>query len=320
VISDKDLEIVEKLKKVAAELGRKPTRDEFRKISGVSDHQLRKLTYNGYVQLAGLAIYPNKKLADIEVYTPKILLIDIEVAPLKVWSYGIRDQYHSVNSIDEDWNVLSFAAKFLDEEKIYYFHVDPANPRDDSSVVKEAFNLISKCDYLVAHNLAFDLKMLTARWLFYEFHVVRPFQKICTYQIAKCNFRLTSNKLEYLAKYLGVIEKLDHGKFPGMELFKQCAQGNLEAFKELEDYNVRDVVTLEAVFLKLRRYDSRIRFSYFTQENTCSCGSREFREVDPIATSTGIFRTHQCVECGRAYRDQENLLSAQLRKGLFKKI
>jgi hypothetical protein len=318
MISDRDLEIVEKLKRVANELGRRPTRTEFIKLGPVTDWQLRKITFNGYLQLAGLAIYPNKPLAEIEVYEPKILLIDIETAPLKLWSYGIREQYHAVNSIDEDWTLLSFAAKFLNEEKIHYFHVDPNSPRDDRSVAEEAYKLISQCDYLVAHNLAFDLKMLKARWLFYDFKVTRPFQKICTYQIAKSNFRMTSNKLEYLAKYLNVIEKLDHGKFPGMELFKQCVNGNMEAFRELEDYNVRDVVTLEAIFLKLRRYDSRIRFSFFYQESTCSCGSKEFREVDPVATSTGIFRTQQCIECGKCFRDGKNLLSSTLRKSLLK--
>lgn len=316
MISDRDLELIEKLKQLGKDLGRKPTRDEFRD-SGVPNSNYRHLTFNGLLKLAGFELHPNQKATKIEAFDPVIVILDIEVAPLKLWSYGIREQYHGTESIDEDWTILSFAAKELNKEEIVYHAVSPDNPRDDEMVVREAFFLLNRADIIICHNAAFDIKMLQARFLFYDLPVRRPTREICTLRIARKHFRLTSNKLEYLAKYLKVIEKLDHAKFAGMKLFKECAKGNPEAFQELFDYNVRDVITTEACYLRLRKFDKSIRFNVFYQDNICDCGSTEMRRIDPIATNIGIFKVHQCVECGKIYREKENLLSNDLRKHLM---
>lgn len=317
ILTDKDLELVEKLKELGRELGRKPTRDEFT-ASGVPHCQFRKLTFNGLLRLAGYDLHPNQKAQSIDpILKPRVLLIDIEVAPLKLWSYGIRKQYHGVGSIDEDWTLLSFAAKWLDSEEIFYFSVTKENPRDDQKVAREAFFLLNQADVVIAHFASFDVKMLRARFFYYDFPEARPFRVVCTYQIARKHFRLTSNKLEYLAKFLKVAEKKTHSSFPGMELFKQCALGNDDAFKELEDYNIGDIVTLEAIYLKLRKYDKTIRWNVFYQDNRCPCGSEEYRKLDPIVTNTGAFHCYQCVDCGSVQRKKENLIDVSIRKHLL---
>lgn len=316
-LSQKELDLVEKLKQFSVENGRKPTRDEFRKYADHPTTRFGSLTFNQLLDLAGLPLHPNQRLAKIDPCKPKILFIDIETAPLRLWSYGIRDQYHTPDAIETDLSVLSFAAKWADSEEIIYHSVDPADPRNDESLVREAYFLMNQADYICAHNASFDTKILRGRWLKYEFLRERPFQVICTLRVARKHFKLTSMKLSYLAKYLGVIEKLEHDKYPGMSLFVECSKGNLDAFKHLEDYNTRDVLTLEAVYLKLRRYDDSIRFSIFEQENTCSCGSTEMRKIEPIATKTNIFESYQCVDCGKVFRG-DGLLSSILRKHLLK--
>lgn len=318
MLSQKELELVEKLKAFHKELGVKPTRDQFMDYLGLKVTKFGSLTFNQLLKLAGLPLHPNQQLAEIDPSPPKILFIDIELANMEVRTWGIRDQYIPHTEIIKDWSVLSFAAKWSDSEEILYYEVDHMDPRNDRQVVREAFDLMNKADVVVAHNAPFDVKKLRSRWLYYEFERERHRRVICTLAIARRHFSLSSNKLEYLAKYLGVIEKLDHGKYPGMKLFSECANGNPDAFKELRDYNVRDVLTLEGVFLKLRRYDSSIRYNVFNQDNVCSCGSKEFREVEPITTNSGVFKTWQCVECGFNLRDTKNLLSAQLRKTLLK--
>lgn len=317
ILTDKDLELIEKLKALGRELGRKPTRDEF-VASGVSFYDMRKITFNGLLRLAGFELHPNQKLDSIDpILKPRILILDIETAPLKVWSYGIREQHHGLESIDEDWTILSFAAKWLDSEEVIYHAVSPLDTRNDIPVIREAFFLLNQADVVIAHNANFDIKMLRSRFLFYEFPETRPFRTICTYQVAKRHFRLTSYKLEYVAKYLRVIEKLDHAKFPGMKLFKECAAGNVEAFRELEDYNIRDIITTEAVYLKLRKYDKSIRWNVFFQDNQCECGGQDFRKLEPIITNVGAFNCFQCVDCGSVKREKSNLISPAIRKGLL---
>ena len=312
------MELVDKLKALHKELGVKPTRDQFTEYIGNKNPKFGSLTFNQLLKLAGLPLHPNQQLAQIDPSPPKILFLDIEVCPLTVQSWGIRDQYIGHNEIVHDWSILSFAAKWADSEDIIYYQVDSKSPRNDRDVTRKAFDLMNQADIVVAHHADFDIKKLRARWLFYGFERERERRVICTLKIARRNFKLTSAKLDYLAKYLDVINKLDHGKFPGMKLFSECAVGNPEAFTELEIYNCRDVLTLEAVYLKLRRYDKSIRYNIFNQDNICSCGSKEFREVEPITTNAGVFKTWQCIECGFNLRDTKNLLSAQLRKHLMK--
>jgi DNA polymerase elongation subunit (family B) len=317
MLSQKELDLVEKLKAFAREIGRKPSRNEFKEHLGQNNNRFGSLTFNKLLELAGLPLHPNQKLAKIDQFKPKILILDIETCVLEAYVFGIRDQYIGTNQIKEDNSVLSWAAKWLDDEEIFYEEVDHSSPRNDERIINSIFLLLNKADAVICHNVAFDIKVLQGRFLKYGLKVVRPFVKICTLQIARKNFKLTSNKLEYLARFLGVIEKLDHGKYPGMELFKQCSIGNPDAFKELRDYNIRDIVTLEAIYLKLRRYDNSIRYSVFEQENICSCGSTDMRKIDPVATKTNVFETYQCVDCGRCFRG-DGLLSGVLRKHLLK--
>ena len=317
-MTNKDVELVEKLKAITRDLGRKPTRNEFCELAGVTQTSFRHLTYNGLLTLAGIPLHPNQQKIKIDPSPPKILIIDIEVNPLKVHSYGIRDQYHGTDAIDEDWTILSFAAKFLDSEEIIYHAVDPMSPRDDREVVAKAFELLNAIDCAVGHNLNFDIKMLAARFLYYDLGQTRSFRSICTYKIARRHFRLSSNKLGYLASYLGVIEKLEHEKYAGMKLFIECGKGNPDAFNCLEDYNVRDVVTTEAVYLRLRKYDNSIRFNLFYQDNQCDCGSKEMRKLEPIITNAGAFNVFQCVDCNKVYRDNTNLIPSRFRSGLLR--
>jgi hypothetical protein len=316
LISDRDLEIVEKLKAVAKELGRKPTRDEFEKISGVGRYFYKHLTYNGLLKLAGLPLHPNQSLSKIDVTQPVIVVLDIEVAPLKLWSFGIRDQYHGTESIDEDWTILSFAARDIGTGEMIYHEVSPLSPRDDKDVVMAAFNLLNKVDVVICHNARFDISMLRSRFLFYDLPETRPFRQICTLNVARKYFRLTSNKLEYLARFLGVKEKSSHQNFAGMKLFSECANGNPEAFAELQAYNQRDVEVTEECYYRLRKYDKSIRFNLFYQNNQCDCGSSEFKVLDPIYLNTGAFKVFQCLKCGKNHRSKENLISNHIRSGL----
>lgn len=50
-------------------------------------------------------------------------------------------------------------------------------------------------------------------------------------------------------------KKSAHKKFPGFELWKQCLARNKEAFKEMEQYNKMDVLSLEELYTKISPWD-----------------------------------------------------------------
>ena len=52
---------------------------------------------------------------------PKILLFDIENTPIVTYAWGIHDDpMHSTKFVKEDWKIMCWAAKWLDEKKIHF--------------------------------------------------------------------------------------------------------------------------------------------------------------------------------------------------------
>jgi len=62
---------------------------------------------------------------------PKILVFDIETAPILAYTWGIWDQNIALNQIKQDWFVISWSAKWLDDKKVLY--MDQRNSKDVSN-------------------------------------------------------------------------------------------------------------------------------------------------------------------------------------------
>ena len=76
----------------------------------------------------------------------------------------------------------------------------------------------------------------------------RPFLEIDLLQSVRSRFRLTSNKLDFVAQFLGLGQKTKH---KGMQLWKDCIDGDAAAWEVMEEYNKQDVVLLEDLYLYL---------------------------------------------------------------------
>jgi len=169
---------------------------------------------------------------------------------------------------------------------------------------------------LTQNGKQFDLKKLNARFVFHGFKPPRPYKHIDTLTIAKSKFGFTSNKLAYMADFLTGSKKSEHKKFPGFELWIECLKGNQAAWKEMELYNKKDVTVLEEVYEKLKAWDTSVNYNVYTDEDTCFCGSQEFRRRGYHYTQTGKFQIYRCNGCGKWSRGSENLLSKERRKGM----
>jgi hypothetical protein len=315
-------ELVSRLKALAKELDKTPSVSEFI-ASGESKRQILKYKHSELVRAAGLP--PNKHSritppTEIIRRDPKILCFDLELAPLVLQGWGLYDQNFGLNQIERDWFILSFAAKFLDKDEIHYF--DQRNSKDladDLELVQRLHKIINEADILLGHNLdKFDVKKLNARFIRHSLPPIHPKQTIDTLKIAKKFFSFTSNKLEYIAKFLKCEEKSKHSKFLGHTLWSECLNGNEEAFKEMEIYNKQDVITTIEVYQKLVVYDPSINFQTFGQARICSCGGTSFFKNGLKYTKQGIFQLYRCPGCGKGFVEKENLVNKHLRKELFK--
>lgn len=254
----------------------------------------------------------------------KVLLLDIETAPLLGYVWGLFDQNIALNQLHTDWYVLSWSAKWLGSPENEVMYADQRKAKDiedDSKILKELHKLLNEADVIITQNgKKFDVKKINARFILHGFNPPSSYRHIDTLQIAKKHFGFTSNKLAYMtSKLCTKYKKLDHAKFSGFELWKQCLAGNIKAWEEMESYNKYDVLSLEELYLKLRPWDNSINFNVYHEsiEEACnSCGNLSLIKKGFRYTNTGKFQRYICKDCGAETRGRENLLSKSKRKSL----
>lgn len=253
---------------------------------------------------------------------PKILVLDIETKPLTSFVWSLWVDRIGLNQIETDWSILSWCAKWLGDEEIFYEDLrDAKDVENDKKLLKNIWRLLDEADIIITQNgKKFDIPKLNARFVLNGMKPPSSFRQIDTYQIARKHFKFTSNKLEYLTdKLCTKHKKSKHKKYHGFELWKACMRGDIEAWKEMEDYNVIDVLSLEELYYKLAPWDNSINFSLYSDEitPTCSCGSKSFSKSGFYYTNASKFQKYKCTECGREHRDKKNLLSKEKKKNMI---
>lgn len=255
----------------------------------------------------------------------RILVLDIETSPLISYTWGLFDQNVALNQVVEDWSILSYAAKVLGEDKVYYADTSKSKDiRNDKQLLQGLWKLLDDADIVVGQNsIAFDVKKIKARMIIHGMKPPSSFEQLDTMRIAKKHFNFTSNKLEYLSKKLCTkYKKLTHKKFAGFELWNECLKGNKAAWAEMKEYNIHDVLSTEELYLKLQPYDNGLNYNLYTVgvSTTCSCGSTNFKKNGYKYTSTGKYQRYLCLECGSESRDRINLFSKEKKASLRVKV
>ncbi len=252
---------------------------------------------------------------------PRVLLFDIETAPILGYVWRLWDQNVALNQIKSDWHLLSWAAKWLDDDDSAVQYMDQRFAKDiedDRDILRFIWGLLDEADIVITHNgRAFDSKKLNARFAIQGFKPPSSYRHIDTKVLASKHFAFTSNKLEYLTdKLCTKYKKMKHGKFPGFELWRECLAGNPKAWDEMELYNKRDVLALQELYRKLVPWDTSVSFSVYDAEHLCSCGSRELSRYGWRYSNGGRYQRFKCRNCGAEYRGRENKLSGKDRKGI----
>ena len=263
----------------------------------------------------------------VEVKHPKVLIFDIETAPIIPFVWALWDNNVALNQIKKDWHVLSWSAKWLGDHPskiMYEDQRDAKNIEDDSEILISIWNLLNEADVVITQNgIKFDQKKLNARFILNGFQPPSSFKHIDTLRIAKKKFAFTSNKLEYMTdKLCTKYKKLKHANFSGFELWKECLSGNMKAWKEMEKYNRYDVLSLEELYHKLIPWDNSIDFNQYHNEEryVCRCGSISFKKTGFYYTAAGKFQKYTCKSCGSETRSTKNEFSKDKKKSLRRNI
>ncbi len=254
---------------------------------------------------------------------PKVLIFDIETAPILGFVWQLWDQNVALNQIKSDWYILSWSAKWLGDppsKTMYMSQENAKNIEDDTKTLQGIWNLLDQADIVITQNgKSFDHKKLNARFILKGFKPPSSYKHIDTYILAKKHFGFTSNKLEYMSNALNKkYKKLKHAKFSGFEMWSECLKGNKAAWREMKKYNKYDVLALEELYNKMIPWDNTIDFNLYHDSSSyiCKCGSTDFMKYGYAYTASGKFQRYQCKSCGSETRSKENLFSKEKKKAL----
>lgn len=255
---------------------------------------------------------------------PKILLIDIETAPILGYVWSLWKQNVGLNQIKEEWYILSYCAKWLGSDEIMYRDVRN-DPHSDSSLLPALWELLNEADIIIGQNgKAFDIPKIQARMVMAGMTPPRPFKVIDTMLMAKQQFRFTSNRLEWMtgdSAGLTEISKSKHAKFPGFALWAECLKGNEEAWDEMREYNVPDVTSMEELYLRLRPWyvgHPNLAAYVESEEVLCPrCLSSDIKQDGYTFTQTGKYEMYVCGGCGGWSRGRYTRNTIGKRKALL---
>jgi hypothetical protein len=277
---------------------------------------------------------------DIDFYykekkQPKILLLDIETLPMEIYVWGLFKQRPNIQQVDLDWCVLSWTAKWLNDNIYYkdiltskecYFRYNRLNDkkdrnRVDKKIVEGLYTLMDEADIIIGHNLnRFDHRKMTARFIELGLKPLSPFQSIDTLTHSRKLAMFTSHKLDYL----GQLER-NHGKLDtDFQLWKDCVIGNQEALDRMLAYNIEDVALLEEIYLWLRPYmkgHPNLGLYYDLDYPVCpNCGHDVVETDKYYYTTVNKYTVCKCKNCGSYSRLRNSAIDKDTRRHLISTV
>jgi transposase-like protein len=261
---------------------------------------------------------------------PKILLYDLETSMILGYFWSLWKQNISIGAIVEDWYIICWSAKWLGTEKMLNSSVH--NNFDDTHVERFRFNeryvveklwtLIDEADIIIAYNgKSFDRKKMNAKFLEYGLPEPAPYKIIDPMLICKGNFAITSNKMDFVSKYVSAVEEGKIGT--NLKLWIDCMNDDVDALDEMQAYCDEDINVLERVYMAVRHWDSNspnLALFYDDDKPRCnSCGSDDLTPIPDKTYNTTLsrFPLVKCNGCGKILRTRANTLSKEKRKSLL---
>jgi len=239
---------------------------------------------------------------------PKILVFDLETAPLRAYVWRLwKQNVHPLNGqLQSEWFLLTYAAKWLFDDTVIAGKLTSkeVQEEDDSRLLHELWNLLNEADIVIAHNgRQFDVPILNGRFLKMNIKPPMPYKIIDTKTAASKHFNLPSNKLDYIAQYLGVGQKIE----TDFDLWVRCLNGNNAALNEMMIYNINDVKILEDVYLAMRPYiQPHPNLGLYIEDDVECCPCCTSTDISfegkyvSYASTYSAFRCNSCGSIGRS--------------------
>lgn len=229
---------------------------------------------------------------------PKVVIFDVETAPMITASFSLYPESIGHNNIIEDWFMICAAWKELGKKKVESIAIKKrGKDKDVVSVLRDA---LADADILIAHNGAkFDIKKLNTRLIYHRLPPMPRIPMVDTLKEVRKVASHSSNRLDYLGQVLGVGKKQEtsHG------LWLRAMSGNKEAIAEMVRYNIQDVILNEKVYNILRPYmDTHPHMGVLSgggRLNCPKCASDNVVHWGGHVSATGVYKKK--MKCNNCY-------------------
>ena len=251
----------------------------------------------------------------------KILLLDIETAPILATIWRLWKQVVDTKQVLSDWYILSYSAKWLYGDTMISsgLTTNELLNQDDSRLLVELNLLLDNADIVITYNgTRFDLPKINTRFLLHNLMMPGKYQHIDLFKVVKEKFSFSSNSLAYVCRQLG-LEQKGESKY---EWWQRAYFGDEEAMELLREYNNQDVIALEDLYLKLRpwvtNHPNLALYSEVIEAKCGVCGSKNLRPHGYSLTAVGKYPVHRCMSCDALLRERRSVLTRTENKQLLK--
>lgn len=244
-------------------------------------------------------------------------MLDIETAPHKAYVWGLYDQTVTLSRIIEDGYTLCWSAKWLRKRKIMFDSLQQSKPVD---MIKGIHSLLEEADVVIHYNgCRFDIPTLNKEFILFGLTPPSNYKEVDLLRVARQRFRFTSNKLDYIAGVLGLGNKVQH---KGMDLWRDCMNGDSRSWQIMERYNKQDVKLLEKLYDKMLPWiKNHPNYGLYLDSNrpVCrNCGSSKVKKNGLAYTQVGLYQRYKCLDCGTPLRGSTLLNSTTKRQNLLR--
>jgi DNA polymerase elongation subunit (family B) len=237
---------------------------------------------------------------------PNILIFDIETSPNIVYSWAVGQKINiGHENIIEERQVICIAYKWSGQSRTHALKWDPRKTHDKDKVMLREFSKIyNSADMVVAHNGDnFDIKWINARILYHGLPPLSVVKQCDTLKEFRRTFKLNSNRLDYVSKFLGY----DGKSVMSFSDWINVMNGSRDALTKMVKYCKKDVIELDLIFQQTRPYikDGNIHQAVKSDRGACpSCGSlNAVNKHGFYYTKIGKFQKYRCQECFHNWRD-----------------
>lgn len=232
----------------------------------------------------------------------KMLYLDIETTPHEGTFWNLFPKYIPIGQIKSPTGMLCWAARWEGSRDVIFRSIK------DKDMVETMHELLDEADCVCHYNgTSFDMKHLNREFALRGLRPPSHYHQVDLLKTVRANFKLASNKLDWVVQYFGLGAKVKHA---GIELWYGCQANNPRDWKTMEKYNKMDVKLLPKLYKFLlpwiKNHPNVGLYVDNPRSEVCPiCASQgKHKQVEDFVTKTHTYNQYTCVDCGTPFRER----------------